>query len=275
MRYAAVAATFVLAVFGPPEGGHYVQLVEAAAQKPALKAPTEADWAAIAKLPDFTGVWEIGFGPPAGRGGAPAAGRGAAPAGRGRAGGFPAGPQLTPAYAEKRRANLAKGAEDAQTANCLPPGMPGIMGQPYPMEFLMTPGLVTIVIEAYTQVRHIYTDGRPLPDDPDPKFFGTSIGRWENGTLVAETIGFSPATELDRNTPHSEKMKIVERFRLADPDTMSIETTITDPEALTAPYTTTRTLRRHRAWTIAEYICEENNRNFVDQNGKAGININK
>src|SRR4051812_19367921 len=277
MRYAMLAATFLFAIIGPPEGGHYVRIVEAAQQKPALKAPTEADWTAVAKLPDFTGVWEVSFGPPpAARGGAPAAGRGAAPAaGRGRAGGFPAGPQLTPAYAEKRRANLAKGAEDSQTANCLPPGMPGIMGQPYPMEFLITPGLVTIVIEAYSQVRHIYTDGRPLPDDPEPRFFGTSVGRWENGTLVAETAGFSPETELDRGTPHSDKMKIVERFRLTDPDTMSIETTITDPEALTAPYSTTRTLRRHRAWTIAEYICEENNRNFVDPNGKAGINIQK
>jgi hypothetical protein len=228
------------------------------------KKPTDADWAAVAKLPDFTGVWEATFG---------GGGRG-----RGRAGGapaFPAGPQLTPAYAEKRRANQAKGAEDNQTANCLPPGMPGIMGQPYPMEFLLTPGLVTIVIEAYSQVRHIYTDGRPLPDDPDEKFFGTSIGRWENGTLVAETVGFSPQTEIAPGTPHSGKMKIVERFGLADPDNMTIETTITDPEALTAPYTTTRTLRRHRAWTIAEYICEENNRNSVDQSGKAGINIKK
>jgi len=265
MRNAACAVALAVAGFS----------AVAHAQKPALKPPTEADWTAIAKLPDFTGVWEIGFGAPAGRGGAPAAGRGAPPAGRGRAGGFPAGPQLTPAYAEKRRANLAKGAEDSQTANCLPPGMPGIMGQPYPMEFLLTPGLVTIVIEAYSQVRHIYTDGRPLPEDPDQKFFGTSIGRWENGTLVAETVGFSPQTDLDRATPHSDKMKIVERFTLADPDTMTIETTITDPEALAAPYTTTRTLRRHRAWTIAEYICEENNRNYVDQNGKAGININK
>jgi len=268
----------LLAIAGLPDSGHG----EAAAQDVATKPPTQADWAAIAKLPDFTGVWEVTFGPPPGRGGAPAGRRGAAPAGRagapgdrGRAGGFPAGPQLTPAYAEKRRANLAKGAEDNQTANCLPPGMPGIMGQPYPMEFLMTPGLVTIVIEAYTQVRHIYTDGRPLPDDPDPKFFGTSIGHWDNGTLVAETIGFSPKTDLDRGTPHGDKMTILERFRLTDPDTMSIETTIADPDALAAPYTTTRMLRRHRAWTIAEYICEENNRNFVDENGKAGINIKK
>lgn len=252
---------------------------------PILKKPTDADWAALAKLPDFTGVWEQTFGPPPGRagaaparGGAPAAGgapaRGAAPAaGRGR-GAF-AGPKLTPAYEEKRQARLAVRAEDNQTANCLPPGMPGIMGQPYPMEFLLTPGQVTIVIEAYSQVRHIYTDGRPLPDDPEERFFGTSIGHWDNGTLVAETVGFSPQTDLAANTPHSGKMKIVERFKLTEPDYMSIETTITDPEALTEPYTTTRTLRRHRAWTIAEYICEENNRNYVDAGGRAGINIKK
>src|SRR5207244_2023490 len=144
--------------------------------------------------------------------------------------------------------------EDSAAANCLPPGMPGIMGQPYPMEFLMTPGLVTIVIEAYQQVRHIYTDGRPLPADPDPKFHGTSIGRWEGDTLVVETVGFSPQTQIAANTPHSGKMKIVERFTLLDPDAMSIETTITDPEALAAPFTSTRTLRRHRDWTLAEYI---------------------
>jgi hypothetical protein len=245
--------------------------VPATAQQAKPTPPTAADWAALAKLPDFTGVWEVTFGPPpGGRGaGAPGRGRGA------RAGGLPAGPQLTPAYDEKRRARLANPPEDSQAANCLPPGMPGIMGQPYPMEFLLTPGLVTIVIEAYTQVRHIYTDGRPLPDDPDPKFHGTSIGHWEGDTLVAETVGFSPQTDIAPNTPHGDKTKIVERFRLADPETMTIETTVTDPEALAAPWVSSRTLRRHRAWTIAEYICEENNRNSVDANGKAGINIKK
>jgi hypothetical protein len=147
------------------------------------------------------------------------------------------------------------------------------MTQPYPMEFLLTPGKVTIVIEAYTQVRHIYTDGRKLPGDPDPRFHGTSVGRWEGDALVVETVGFSPLTQMARGVPHGSNMKIVERFRLADPDTMTIETTITDPEVLTAPYTTNNTLRRHRDWTIAEYICEENNRNSVDAAGKAGINL--
>lgn len=226
------------------------------AQVRAAKAPTAADWAALAKLPDFAGVWELTFGGPAGRGG------------RGTA-----GPSLTPAYAAKKTALAANAAEDSQTANCLPPGMPGIMGQPYPMEFLLTPGQVTIVIEAYTQVRHIYTDGRTLPDDPDLTFHGTSVGRWEGETLVVETVGFSPLTELDRGVPHSDKMRIVERFRLSEPNTMHIETTIIDPEALTAPYTTSKTLARHRGWTIAEYICEENNRNFVDPSGRAGVNL--
>jgi hypothetical protein len=221
------------------------------------KPPTSADWAALAKLPDFSGVWEIGGG--GGRGG-----------GRG---GAAAGPQFTPEAEARRKELQARGLQDSETTNCLPPGMPGIMGQPYPMEFLLTPGKVTIVIEAYQQVRHIYTDGRPLPDDPDLRFHGTSVGRWEGDTLVVETVGFSPLTELARNVPHSGRMRIAERFRLADPDTMSIETTITDPAVLRAPFTSTRTLRRHRNWTIAEYICEENNRNFMDASGKAGVDL--
>jgi len=242
------ATLFVSAVRGPV----------APAQTFTPQPPTPADWVALAKLPDFTGVWELGGGGQRGGGG-------------GRGG--PVGPSLTPESAAKRKALLANAPEDNQTANCLPPGMPGIMGQPYPMEFLLTPGKVTIVIEAFTQVRHIYTDGRPLPQDPDPRFHGTSVGRWEGETLVVDTIGFSPQTQLDRGVPHSGQMRIVERFRLADPNTMNIETTMIDPGVLTSPYTTTRTLRRHRTWTIAEYICQENNRNFVDERGKAGVNL--
>ena len=232
------------------------------AQKPSPKPPGADEWTALAKLPDFTGVWEATFGRPAGRGA-----RGAA------APRAPSGPVLTSEYAAKKKAFEANAPEDNQTANCLPPGMPGIMGQPYPMEFLLTPGQVTIVIEAFTQVRHIYTDGRALPEDPDRSFQGTSVGHWDGDTLVVETIGFSPLTQLERGVPHSDKMRIVERFRMSEPDTMGIETTIIDPEALTAPYVTNRTLKRHRGWTIAEYICEENNRNFVDQSGKAGVNL--
>src|SRR3990172_4099466 len=217
-----------------------------AAQNFTTKAPTPADWTALAKLPDLNGVWE--------RGGVGAGGRGnqaaANPAGgaaqvtrgqRGNAGAAPRGPVYTPEYEAKRKAFLASPPEDNATANCLPPGMPGIMNQPYPMEFLLTPGKVTIVIEAYTQVRHIYTDGRPLPEDPDPGFFGTSVGRWEGDTLVVDSVGFSELTQIARGIPHGGRMTIVERFRLADPETMTVETTVTDPHVPPAPYKTTPT----------------------------------
>jgi hypothetical protein len=245
------------------------------------KAPTVADWTAIGKLPDFTGVWETPLGGGRGRGGAPGGAPGAArggAAGRGR--GFGRGmapqPQLTPEYAAKAKEMAAEAgprAEDNQTANCLPPGLPAIMSQPYPYEILMTPGLVTVISEAYEQVRHIYTDGRPLPADPDPSFNGTSIGHWEGDTLVAESVGFEPVPR-GISFPYSDKMKITERFHLSDPDTLNIETTITDPLALTQPYSLgNRVFKRHRAWTLAEYVCEENNRNYVDASGKAGINL--
>jgi hypothetical protein len=237
----------------------------AAAQTFKRPAPTAADWAALAKLPDFTGVWEIPLGGPASRVVDPAIG---VPALR-----TPAPLSLTPEYAAKKQALMAHAEQDNQSANCLPPGMPGIMSQPYPLEFLLTPGQVTIVIEAYSETRHIYTDARPLPDDPDPNFFGTSVGHWEGDTLVVQTVGFSPMTEIEPHVPHSDKMQILEKFRLIDPNTMSIETTVTDPEALTAPYVSNRILKRHRSWTMAEYICEQNNRNYVDKNGKAGINL--
>jgi hypothetical protein len=225
----------------------------ARAQWAVYEKPTADDWAALAQLPDFSGVWERGGG-----------GRGAGP---GRGGGSTLSP--TPEYAALRD-QLRANASPAQSANCLPPGMPGIMSQPYPIEFLLTPGKVTIVIEAYTQVRHIYTDGRELPDYPDPTFFGTSIGHWEDGTLVAESVGFNDLVTIS-GIPHSDGMKITERFSLIDDDTMRIETTISDPEALTQPYTTSATLARHRDWTIAEYVCQENNRNFVTSSGEEGI----
>src|SRR5215469_2763454 len=173
-------------------------------QKVKRAAPTSADWAVVAKLPDLTGVWEVA---PPGRGG-----RGGAPRQRGVTGGA-AAPALTPEYAAKAQALVSQPKpEDNQSANCLPPGMPGIMGQPYPIEILLTPGQVTVISEAYTQVRHIYTDGRPLPEDPDPTFYGTSIGHWEGDTLVVETVGFAQVPR-GLSFPYSDKMKIEERFR--------------------------------------------------------------
>ncbi len=222
-------------------------------------------WAEVARLPDFTtGIWEIPLGPPPG-GGPRAVFR------------PPPLPQLTPAYAEKLKAYneaRAQGNEqDTPAANCVPPGMPEMMGQPYPIQIMFGPGQISLQAEAYQQIRHIYTDGRKHPADPNLTYNGDSIGHWEAGTLVVDTVGFTPDTSLGQNygLRHSDKMHIVERFRLTDPDTLEVVTTITDPEALAAPFTNTRTFKRHRDWTIAEYVCEQNNRNLTDENGHAGI----
>ncbi len=216
--------------------------------------PPASAWTAIAALPEFTGVWEVT------RGGAVGGGR-------------PEQPALTPKYADMLKTYQAHPPQDSAAANCVPPGMPSVMTQPYPVEFLMTPGKITIVIEAYMQVRHIYTDGRPHPEDPDLTYNGNSIGHWDKDTLVVDSIGFSADTMLGNGIRHSDKMHIVERMRLVDPDTMEIVTTVEDPEALTKPLVRTSRFARHRDWTTAEYICQQNNRNSVDASGKAGINL--
>jgi hypothetical protein len=217
--------------------------------------PTAQEWAALAALPDFTGVWEVTRSGPGARGSAQQ------------------GPQLTAKYADMLKAYQANPPQDSAAANCVPPGMPGVMTQPYPIEFLLTPGKVTIVIEAYMQVRHIYTDGRPLPEDPDLTFNGTSVGKWDKDTLVVDSVGFSPATTLGAGIHHSAKMRINERMRLVEPDLLEVVTTVEDPEALTKPLVRTGRFARHRDWVTAEYVCQENNRNSVDESGKAGINL--
>ena len=107
-------------------------------------------------------------------------------------------------------------------------------------------------------------------------FHGHSIGSWEGNTLVVDSVGFTPDTPLaGGGTRHSDKMHIVERMRLTNPNTLEIATTIDDSEALTQPFTRTSTFARHADWTLSEYICQQNNRNFVTDDGKAGINLKR
>ena len=139
------------------------QVALAQAPPKASSASPQGDtWASIAKLPDWGGIWEVTFG-----GGA-------------RGGPRPEGPALTPAYEAKLKeyqdAQKRGDIQDTPAANCVPNGMPAIMTQPYPMEILFTPGKVTIMIEAYSQWRQVFTDGRKHPEDPDLTFNGHSIG---------------------------------------------------------------------------------------------------
>lgn len=236
-----------------------VGLTSGAASGAGPTGPQGDTWASISKLPDWGGIWEVTFG---GRRGAP-----------------PEQPALTPPYAAKLEAYQAAqrrgDIQDTPAANCVPPGMPNMMTQPYPIEFLFTPGKVTIIAEAYSQWRQIFTDGRSHPDDPDLTFNGHSVGHWEGDTLVVDTVGFTTATRIGRSfgMEHSDKMHIVERMHLTGPDTLEIETTISDPEALSKPWTTMSAYGRHRDWTLAEYVCQQNNRNGTTEEGKATIDL--
>jgi hypothetical protein len=146
---------------------------------------------------------------------------------------------------------------------CLPDGMPTMMMGMFPMEVLQTPGQITIIQEAYNQVRRIYmNDTLPAVEDAEPLYWGHSAGKWVGDTLVVETIGIKTNVRF-RDAPHGVQMRINERLRLLSPDMMEDQVTITDPEYLTAPWTFRYMYKRMRGYKINEYVCEAN-REFLD-----------
>ena len=236
-----------------------VALPLAAGQAPAESRQAAAwpkgQYAALDRLPDWGGVWVLNRAPP----GQP---RAAAPQLKGQ--------YLTQYQAWQKQLEADGGVPRRETSNCMPPGMPRMMGTgQYPLEFLFTPGRVTMQHEAWMQTRSIFTDGRGHPDDLDPGIFGHSIGRWEGDTLVVDTVGIKTITELETGMKHSDQLRITERIRLSpdDPDTLLVEMTMEDPEALAAPYRRTHSFQRQRDWNLMEFICAENDRNPVGPDG--------
>lgn len=158
------------------------------------------------------------------------------------------------------------------TAGCLPPGMPRMMSAVYPMEILLTPGQVTIITEWMEQIRRVFTDGRKHPDDPDITYVGHSIGHWEQGALVIDTVAMNADTLLDQSgMRHSADIHVMEHMRLIDHDTLQNELTLEDPVAFTHPWTVTRTFKRAKPGEeMREYVCMENNRNPIKPDGTVG-----
>jgi hypothetical protein len=147
---------------------------------------------------------------------------------------------------------------------CDPIGFPRIMLMPTPQEFQQVPGRVLQFWEREHEWRPIWIDGRSLPADPDPAWFGYAVGHWEDDyTLVVESTGFRETTWLGpTGYPHSEGMHIAERYHRVDHDTIAYDMTITDPKSYTKPVVTPhRTLKLKPGGEISEYPCvwsEEN-----------------
>ncbi len=186
-------------------------------------------------------------------------------------------PKLKPPYdalyATRMKAFDAGKPVDDVTADCLPPGMPHIQVVPYPFEIIQTPGQVTMLFEYAGQVRRIYLNGGQ-PKDPDPTYYGTSVGRWDGDALVVTTSNIRGDTQDDfSGLPHSDALTITERLRRTAPDTLEDAITLDDPKAYAEPFTSVRTYKLHPTWTIGEYVCEENNRNQIQANGVTGFGV--
>jgi hypothetical protein len=220
-----------------------------------------------AKTPDLTGVWSPGLG------------RGADP----KLAPPPAGPLvLKPEYAkpyEARRAlEAAANQRGEQLANsgaqCIPYGVPTMMAiAVYPVEFIQTPRQVTIISEAFSEVRRVYMD-RPQEklDDVAPGYYGRSAGRWDGDTLVVDTIGIKPTVAGYRGMPHSEQMHVTERIKLMSPDVLHDGITIEDPVVLEKPVTYTLAYKRVPNYEMVEFVCD-NNREYIDEKGVVRLKV--
>jgi hypothetical protein len=210
--------------------------------------PTAKDYVALAKLPDFSGVWnpnitdqnaQIVSNP------------------------TPWKPEIQ-AQIDKLVAEEKAGRPKGLFVDCLPEAMPAWMLITHnAMEVLYTPGRVTILGEADgNRLRRIYTDGRAHPPDPDPSFHGHSIGHWEGQTLVVDTVAVLPETFLAVSeavgVPNNGDLHVVERFHLGpEKDVLYDDIEITAPHVLSRPWQTTRKYFRQRAkkYDIVEGVC--------------------
>ena len=151
-------------------------------------------------------------------------------------------------------------AEDPLTT-CKPVGGPRLNYIPAPIKIIQNPGLIVMLHEEESTFRQIYTDGRELPEDPQPSTFGYSTGRWEGAALVVDSIGFQDQGWLDAiGHPYSDAMHVTERFHRRDFGHMEIQITIDDPKAYKKPFTVVQPMVFLPDTDLLEYLCSENER---------------
>jgi hypothetical protein len=174
---------------------------------------------------------------------------------------FKDGLPFQPWAAELHRQRVASNSKDNPDAHCLPLGLMQLHTHSQPRKMIQTPGVIVILYEANSGVRQIFTDGRPLPKDAEPWWFGYSAGKWEGDTLVVETVGLRDLGWLDvEGSPITDSGRIIERFRRIDYGHLEIEVTIDDPKAYTKPWTVLVHQRILLDTDLIEFVCQENER---------------
>ncbi len=151
-------------------------------------------------------------------------------------------------------------------SSCRPAGVPGFMsyGRFTPVVFVQSPKEVVIIFESNQEVRRVYLDV-PHSENPQPSWYGESVGHYEGDTLVIDTIGMNDRTFVDNyRTPHTERLHVAERWRMVeDGKVLEVNFTVEDPDAFYEPWSATQRYRRVQQ-PLREEICAENNQHLFD-----------
>jgi len=180
---------------------------------------------------------------------------------------MPDGLPLTPWANELLKQRMAAQSKENPDANCMPMGFTQFHQQPQPREIIQLRDKVLIIYEANYGLRPIYTDGRTLPKqgDPQPQWYGYSVGHWEGDTLVVESNNLRGAEDgpfdgwLDvRGSPYSREAKFTERFTRPSFGRLTLDVTVADTKAYTKPFTVRINQQIMADTELIEFICNEN-----------------
>jgi hypothetical protein len=157
----------------------------------------------------------------------------------------------------------ARQLKDDPEAHCLPTGVPRMNPYPWRMVQSIDQKYIFILFEGNIHsYRQIFIDGRKHPDDPDPTWYGHSVGKWEGDSLVVDTVAYNDKFWFGANKlPHTTQLHTIERFTRPDLNTLQWDITIIDPGAYAKPFTVQTKARLEPTWELMEYICQENNTN--------------
>jgi len=151
------------------------------------------------------------------------------------------------------------------TGRCLPMGLTRLMNSPFPIQIVQNNKDVIFLFEAWSTFHVVPIDGRGHPDDLLPQWNGLSVGHWEGDTLVIESSHFNDKSNLDTaGHPHSDQLRVVQRFTRTDDKHITYEITINDSKIFTKPWKNVRTFTLRPDWEILEYSCEENNKDLTE-----------
>ena len=216
--------------------------------------------------PDFSGLWHVALRNPCNA----ALNRfsgcteiGGSPLARDLGVNLPGGLPYQPWAAEIVKQRAADDSRDDPHVRCLPDNPPRHWGLPHLNKIVHTPKLLVVLYEVNAMYRQIFTDGRPLPEDPTPGWNGYSTARWEGDTLVVQTIGFRDSLWIDlHGSPMSDAAKMTERLRRPNYGMLDVEITVDDPKVYTQPWTVRMDQVIELDTDLIDEFCLENEKSY-------------